>query len=220
GGQHIVAGIQRGREIESFVTPVRQIAASGALAHPLAIDVKNEAIVSAHMDDELVGFRGERNGLAEVEYSWFLGRRRRVRDPFRGPLFPLRRFLSTGNKSSRQRNYGHEEKGNDPFRGGGARRLPPRARSDFHGHRLAPDPSFATGIISLLAKTILANESDQSYTALQSFLPGVPMNRLLGLFAVVSSSCLLLSNTFVAQQGPPPGIPNAQQLRDQYQKCP
>ena len=46
------------------------------------------------------------------------------------------------------------------------------------------------------------------------------MNRLLGLFAVVSSSCLLLSNTLVAQQGPPPGIPNAQQLRDQYQKCP
>ena len=46
GGDQVVAGFQEGREVESFVAPVCEVAPGRAVAGTLAIHIQNEAIIN------------------------------------------------------------------------------------------------------------------------------------------------------------------------------
>ena len=56
-----------GSEIVSFVAPMSQVAAGGTAAYALSVDVKEELMISADVDVEVLRNGGQVDGLAEVE---------------------------------------------------------------------------------------------------------------------------------------------------------
>ena len=79
-------GLEQRREIEALVAPVGQVAARRAVAHPMAVDVENEAIVGADADRIAGRNGGQRERAAEVEHQRLAQRGGGMRDPGGLPL--------------------------------------------------------------------------------------------------------------------------------------
>src|ERR1700738_5148686 len=85
-GEKVFPGMEGGREVESLVAPVRQIAGGGAGAAALPVHVEDEAAICADVHEVVGRNGGQRYGLAEMQHEGFAEWRGGVRDPLRGPL--------------------------------------------------------------------------------------------------------------------------------------
>ena len=77
----VLAGLEQRSQVEALIAPVGQIAAGRAVAHPMAVDVKNEAVVGADAH-RITGRHGSQlKRAAEVQRQRLSQRGRRMRGP-------------------------------------------------------------------------------------------------------------------------------------------
>lgn len=84
-GEDIAALMQEGSDIQGFEAPVGKVALGGAPSCGLAVDVKEEGVVGADADDEVIGLGGEIDGSLKVEDGGRVGREFRSGDPLSVP---------------------------------------------------------------------------------------------------------------------------------------
>ncbi len=89
GGQDISARTQERRDVIGLISPMTQIASRWAKAHALLINIKNELIVRAHVQDKVLRLLRKLNELPKVQYRlvplWAL----RGGDPLGAPHLSL-----------------------------------------------------------------------------------------------------------------------------------
>ena len=80
-GHQVRARMERRRQVEGLIAPVRQVTRRGTGADALSVHVEEEPAVSADMDDIVLRHGRQIDGLAKVKHDRLAQRRRRMRDP-------------------------------------------------------------------------------------------------------------------------------------------
>ena len=68
GGQDISARTQERRDVIGLISPMTQIASRWAKAHELLINIQNELIVRAHVQDKVLRLLRKLNELPKMQY--------------------------------------------------------------------------------------------------------------------------------------------------------
>ncbi len=89
-GKHVSAGLEVGRRVHRFVSPVEQVAARRPPSYPTPVHEQLIAVVAADMDHEALRLGRQFEGPAEMVDTVISGRSARHGDPTRAPLTPDR----------------------------------------------------------------------------------------------------------------------------------
>ena len=110
GRDQIVSCVQKRREIQSFISPVSQIAARWSFTGALTVDEELEAIIGADENNEVSGFGVQMKGSAKMENTRLAERRRGMRNPTGVPFLPfVRNSLRTEINSKCEKDGGEEQ---------------------------------------------------------------------------------------------------------------
>ena len=86
GGDEVFTWPEQGSEVKELVAPMSEVAARGAVADTMAVDVKDEAVVGADADDIGGGNGGQFEGVTKMENDGVAQRGGGVGDPGGVPL--------------------------------------------------------------------------------------------------------------------------------------
>ena len=86
GRQRIRASLEQRRQIESFVSPVRQIAARRTIPDTLPVQIQHEPVVRAHVNYKVLGNHLQFQRLLKMQRDWLPQWRRWMADPLRFPV--------------------------------------------------------------------------------------------------------------------------------------
>src|ERR1035441_3564008 len=81
GGDQIVAGLEKGREVEELVAPMDQVAARRAVSHPVTVYKQNKAVIGADTYGITRRNRTHVEAMAKMENDRIAKRGSGMRDP-------------------------------------------------------------------------------------------------------------------------------------------
>ena len=80
-GNEVLARLEQRGQVKPLIAPMAEVAAGRAVAHPMAVHKKDEAVVGADADGVAGGNRRQRKGPAEVQHDGLAQRRGWMGDP-------------------------------------------------------------------------------------------------------------------------------------------